>query len=69
MDMAIDLTEIILAVITLLSGIAVRYSVPLLKEKLDDAKLETMLKIIDVGVYAAEQMIGADKGAETYRTF
>lgn len=64
MDMTIDLTGIILAVITFLSGIAVRYLVPLLKEKLDDTKLEKLGKLVNIGVYAAEQMIGPGKGAE-----
>ena len=62
--MTIDLTEIILAVITLLSGIAMRYLVPLLKEKLDSGKRESMAALIDVGVYAAEQLLGSGKGQE-----
>ena len=62
--MTIDLTQIILAIITLLSGIAMRYLVPLLKEKLDSGKRESMAAMIDVGVYAAEQLLGSGKGAE-----
>lgn len=64
MDMTIDLTQIILAVITFLVGIAMKYLVPLLKEKVDSGKRESMANLIEIGVYAAEQMIGSGKGQE-----
>ena len=60
----IDLTELILAAIRILAGIAMRYLIPYLREKLDDTKLDALLRIIDVGVYAAQQMFGSEKGAE-----
>ena len=64
MEMTIDLTQIILAVITLLGGIVMRYLIPLLKEKVDAGKRETLASLIDVGVYAAEQLLGSGKGQE-----
>ena len=60
----IDLTELILAAITILAGIAMRYLIPYLREKLDDSKLDALIKIIDIGVYAAEQTLGSEKGSE-----
>ena len=60
----IDLTELILAVITVLTGIAMRYLIPFLREKLDDSKLDALTRIIDIGVYAAQQIYGSDQGSE-----
>ena len=41
-----------------------RYLVPLLKEKLDSGKREMLASLINVGVYAAEQIYGSGKGQE-----
>lgn len=64
MNMTIDLTEILTCVITVIGALVVRYLIPLLKEKLDDAKLDKLEKAVNIAVYAAEQTIGPGKGAE-----
>lgn len=62
MEMTIDLTQIILAIITLIGAIVVRYLVPLLKEKLGNEKYSFLTRLIDVGVYAAEQTMKSEDG-------
>lgn len=69
--MQIDLTQIILAVITLLGAITTGYVIPLLKSKLDNenAKLsesqQSMLQAaIKTGVFAAEQLFNSDQGKQ-----
>ena len=51
----IDLTQIILAVITLIGALISRYLIPWLKAKLDDRQTEALNAIVRVAVYAAEQ--------------
>ena len=62
--MTIDLTQIILAIITLIGGLIARYVIPWLRNKLDDRKIETLISLINVGVYAAEQLYNSDQGKE-----
>ena len=62
--MTIDLTQIILAVITLIGGIVARYVIPWLKSKLDTRQQELLLAFIRTGVYAAEQIYTADQWQE-----
>jgi hypothetical protein len=54
--MTIDLTQIILAIITLISGIIARYVIPWLKNKLTDHQYEVFNGLVRTGVYAAEQL-------------
>ena len=54
--MTIDLTQIILAVITLIGGLVARYVIPWLKNKLDDRQYDVFTGLVRVGVYAAEQI-------------
>ena len=51
--MQIDLTQIILAIITLIGGLIARYIVPWLRDKLDDRNIELLVSAISTGVYAA----------------
>lgn len=62
--MQIDLTQIILAIITLIGGLIARYVIPWLKDKLDDRKIEMLIMMINTGVYAAEQLYNSDQGQE-----
>lgn len=54
--MTIDLTQIILAVITLIGGLVARYVIPWIKDKLDDRQYAVLTGMVKVGVYAAEQI-------------
>ena len=58
----IDLTQIILAVITLIGALISRYLIPWLKAKLDDRQTEALNAIVRVAVYAAEQLFESSEG-------
>lgn len=62
--MTIDLTQIILAVITLIFGILMRYVIPAAKEKLDTNQMEMLRIAVKTAVYAAEQLYNSDQGQE-----
>ena len=58
----IDLTQIILAVITLIDALISRYLIPWLKAKLDDRQTEALKAIVRVAVYAGEQLFESSEG-------
>lgn len=60
--MTIDLTQIILAVITLIGGLVARYVIPWIKGKLNDQQAEAMNSIVRVAVFAAEQLFNSTEG-------
>lgn len=62
--MTIDLTQIILAVITLISGLVARYLIPWMKGKLDVQQADAFNRIVSIGVFAAEQIFNSDEGAK-----
>lgn len=59
--MHIDLTELLVAIITLLVGLAAKYAIPYLKEKYGEAKLNNVAKWVKIAVGAAE-MIYTESG-------
>ena len=52
----IDLTQIILAIITLIFALLMRYVIPSVKEKLNGNQLEMLQIAVKTAVYAAEQL-------------
>ena len=62
--MTIDLTQIILAIITLIGGIIARYLVPWIKGKLSDHQYEVFNGLVRTGVYAAEQIFTTEQWEE-----
>ena len=64
MNMEINLTQIILAVITLIFGILMRYVIPAVKQKLDDNQMEILRIAVKTAVYAAEQLYTSKQGQE-----
>jgi hypothetical protein len=62
--MEINLTEIIMAVITLLFGLLMRYLVPSLKNNMDEKQMEMFRVCVKSAVYAAEQLYGSKQGQE-----
>lgn len=60
--MQIDLTEIILAVLTLIFGILMRYVIPAAKEKLNADQMELLRMAVKTAVYAADQLYTSDQG-------
>ena len=62
--MTIDLTQIILAIITLIGGLIARYLIPWIKSKLDERQYDVFNGLVRVGVFAAEQIFGSEQGKE-----
>lgn len=62
--MTIDLTQIILAIITLIGAIITRYLIPWIKGKLDDRKYAMFLSLVRTGVFAAEQIFTSEQWKE-----
>jgi len=62
--MTIDLTQIILAIITLIGAIITRYLIPWIKEKTNERQFEALAMLARVGVYAAEQIFSTEQWKE-----
>ena len=62
--MTIDLTQIILAIITLIGGIITRYLIPWIKDKLDDRQYAVLRALVRTGVFAAEQIFSSEEWKE-----
>ena len=62
--MTIDLTQIILAVITLIGAVLTGFIIPWLKTKLDDRQYDVFATLVRVGVYAAEQLFTSEEWKE-----
>ena len=62
--MTIDLTQIILAIITLIGGIITRYLIPWIKNKLTDHQYDALCALVRVGVFAAEQLFSSQEWKE-----
>ena len=62
--MTINLTQIILAIITLIGAIITRYVIPWLKDKLDDRQYDVLATMVRVGVFAAEQLFSKEQWKE-----
>lgn len=64
MNMTIDLTQIILAVLTLIFGLLMRYVIPSIKQKTTADQLELIRAAVKTGVYAIEQLYKSKPGQE-----
>lgn len=62
--MTVDLTPIILAIITLISAVLTGFVIPWLKNKLTDHQYEVFNGLVRVGVYAAEQLFTSEQWKE-----
>lgn len=58
--MAIDLTQIILAVVTLLGAVLMRFVIPAIVARTDARKRELLCSAIDTAVFAAQQLFATD---------
>lgn len=59
-----DYTDIIKAVITLITAIVSAFLVPYIKSKYSEAQLKKWQSIVDIGVSAAEQLYNTDQAQE-----
>lgn len=62
--MTIDLTQIILAVITLIGALITRYLIPWIKSKLNEKQYNDLVILARVGVFAAEQIFSSEQWKE-----
>lgn len=62
--MEIDITEVVVAMIGVLSVVITSVVVPLIKMKLDKEQWETLMLYTTAGVQAAEILFGSKKGQE-----
>ena len=60
----IDLTPIILAVITTIFGLIAKYVIPAVKGKMTGNQVELLRIAVKTAVYAAEQLYNSDQGKE-----
>ena len=59
-----DYTQIISAVIALISALVSAFLIPWIKTKIDADKLQTVRAYVEIGVKAAEQLYAATDGEE-----
>lgn len=59
-----DYTQIISAVIALISALVSAFLIPWLKTKIDANKLQTIKTYVEIGVKASEQLYAATDGEE-----
>ena len=59
-----DYTQIISAVIALISALVSAFLIPWIKTKIDADKLQTIRAYVEIGVKAAEQLYDAKDGPE-----
>lgn len=62
--MTIDLTQIILAIITLMGMLITRYLIPWIKSKTNEKQYTALVNLAKVGVYAAEQLFATEQWKE-----
>ena len=62
--MNIDLTKILLAIITLVGTVISGFVIPWLKNKLTDHQYDTLAALVRVGVFAAEQLFTTEQWKE-----
>ena len=62
--MTIDLTQVILAVITLISGLLTSFLIPYLKQRLSAVQQDRLAALIRVGVFAAQQLYEVGEGTK-----
>lgn len=64
-----DITQIVVALIGLLSAVVTGFLIPVLRSKLTDHQQMVFTSVVKAGVYAAEQIFGADGIGKEKRHF
>lgn len=59
-----NITYIALGIILILGGLLTGFGIPFIKAKLSGEQLNTLKQIINIAVYAAEQLFGAKMGKD-----
>lgn len=58
-----DITTIIVGIIMLICGAVATFGIPFIRSKLSAEQLTTLKQVVNIAVYAAEQLFGAKMGA------
>lgn len=67
--MNIDITQIVVALIGLLGALITTFVIPWLKTKLDTEKQKKLEQLVNIGVYAAEQLFPGEKLGELKKKY
>lgn len=59
-----DITYIIVGLIVLIGGVIAAFGLPFLRSKLSVEQLATLKQVVNIAVYAAEQLFGAKMGKD-----
>lgn len=57
-----DITIYVGAIITILVGVVVAFLIPLIKSRTTGQQYDNIVKVVDIAVYAAEQLFGPGMG-------
>jgi hypothetical protein len=60
----VDLTQIVSCIITLITTVISVFVIPILKNKLNEQRLNRLNTVIDIAVYAAEQIFTPEQWSE-----
>ena len=59
-----DITYIILGLILIFGGLIAGFGIPFIKSKLSVEQLKTLKQVVNIAVYAAEQLLGPKMGPD-----
>lgn len=59
-----DVTYIIVGIIAIIGGLLTAFGLPFLRSKLNAEQLATLKQVVNIAVYAAEQLFGAKMGPD-----
>lgn len=59
-----DVTYIIVGIIAIIGGLLTAFGLPFLRSKLNAEQLTTLKQVVNIAVYAAEQLFGAKMGPD-----
>ena len=59
-----DVTYIIVGIIAIIGGLLTAFGLPFLRSKINAEQLATLKQVVNIAVYAAEQLFGAKMGPD-----
>lgn len=60
----VDITSIIVGIICVICGAVAAFGIPFIRSKLSVEQLATLKQVVNIAVYAAEQLFGAKMGKD-----
>lgn len=59
-----DITYIVMGVVLIIFGIIMRFAIPFLRTKMNVNQIATLKQVVNIAVYAAEQVLGPKMGKD-----